>query len=436
MNLNKKAIYGTLVDNNSIVGGNPFISISGIHKNNKAYLNIDEDILSKHMLMSGGTGSGKTNAFYHIINQLRRRMTQDDLMIIFDTKGDFYDKFYNQNDLVIGNSRQYRNDSEKWNIFREILSDGWNRQEIENNIYELSWSIYREAIENSKEPFFPNAARDLFAGILLCLLETGETKEEFKKKNFYNIKLKQSLDSSNILQIKAMLDAHPRYSSIGSYIGDGKNGQSLGVYAEMIGTARKIFTGVFADRGSFSIRNYVRERGGKTLFIEYDLSMGDTLSPMYSLLIDLALKEALGRNSRVKGNIYLIIDEFKLLPYLQHIDDAVNFGRSLGLKVLAGIQSVNQMTELYGEYRGKSIIAGFSSVFAFRANDTDTRKFITDLYGDNYIIEQKKTLSNVISEEYKTAHVVEDWDLKNLKLGEAIIGLPFMEPFKFQFDKF
>ena len=49
---------------------------------------------------------------------------------------------------------------------------------------------------------------------------------------------------------------------------------------------------------------------------------------MYRLLIDLALKEALGR-SHSAGDVYMIIDEFKLLPKLQHIDDALNFGRSL-----------------------------------------------------------------------------------------------------------
>lgn len=77
------------------------------------------------------------------------------------------------------------------------------------------------------------------------------------------------------------------------------------------------------------------------------------MAPIYSLLIDLALKEVLGRGNQ-NGNVYMIFDEFKLLPYLQHIDDGVNFGRSLGLKIMAGIQSVNQMTEAYGEERGKT----------------------------------------------------------------------------------
>lgn len=50
-----------------------------------------------------------------------------------------------------------------------------------------------------------------------------------------------------------------------------------------------------------------------------------------------------------EGNVYLMCDEFKLLPNLQHIEDGVNFGRSLGVKIIAGIQSIEQLYEIYGE---------------------------------------------------------------------------------------
>ena len=51
----------------------------------------------------------------------------------------------------------------------------------------------------------------------------------------------------------------------------------------------------FDEKGMFSIRNFVRKKGGRILFVEYDISIGETLAPIYSLLFDLALKEALGR---------------------------------------------------------------------------------------------------------------------------------------------
>ncbi len=61
------------------------------------------------------------------------------------------------------------------------------------------------------------------------------------------------------------------------------------------------------------------------------------------MLFDLAIKKALSRNEgEVRGNVYFVADEFRLLPNLKHIADAVNFGRSLGVKFMIGIQNVNK----------------------------------------------------------------------------------------------
>ena len=69
----------------------------------RTYVRIDEELLSRHMMLLGGIGTGKTNAFYQIISQLRRGMTDQDVMIVFDTKGDFYQSFYRPGDVVISN---------------------------------------------------------------------------------------------------------------------------------------------------------------------------------------------------------------------------------------------------------------------------------------------------------------------------------------------
>jgi type IV secretory pathway TraG/TraD family ATPase VirD4 len=152
-------------------------------------------------------------------------------------------------------------------------------------------------------------------------------------------------------------------------------------------------------------------------------------------MFDLALKEALGRN-KAQGNVYMVCDEFKLLPHLKHIDDGVNFGRSLGVKVFAGVQSIEQLYEIYGPHRGRNIAAGFSSVYAFRANDTETRAFVSGLFGKNIVLEQYQMLDTRIVEEKRDGFTVEDWELISLKVGEAIVGLPFSQPFRFYFDMY
>ena len=72
----------------------------------------------------------------------------------------------------------------------------------------------------------------------------------------------------------------------------------------MYSVVRDIFIGVFNEKGGFSLRNFVRQKGERTLFIEYDLSIGNVLAPVYKIMFDLALKEALGQTKN-RGNVYV-----------------------------------------------------------------------------------------------------------------------------------
>ena len=91
---------------------------------------------------------------------------------------------------------------------------------------------------------------------------------------------------------------------------------------------------------------------------------------------------------------------------------------------------------MYKQEKGRNIAAGFSSIYAFKANDTSTRNFVTELFGKNILLEQYKTLDNKIVEEKRNGLTVEDWDMMDLKVGEAVVGLPFEKPFRFYFDMY
>lgn len=437
MAVGKNVIQGTSVSKNGlpITTDTPSLLLKGEFNGKPASFGLSEDIISKHMMLVGGTGCGKSTLFYHIVEQLKRKMTADDVMIIFDSKGDFYSKFFDKKDCVIGNSPQYIQQSERWNIFKEILADGWDERQYIMNTTEICKALFEERTKNnSNNPFFPNAARDLLAAILVTTIRLGEGEKKFVVENFYNNRIKEFLDSCSGLDICNYLDGFGDMRSVMSYI-EGDSAQSQGVLAEMFSVVRDVFMGVFCEKGKFSMRNFVRQKGGRTLFIEYDLSIGSVLTPVYKMLFDLALKEALGR-TKSQGNVYFICDEFKLLPNLQHIDDGVNFGRSLGVKVFAGLQSIEQLYEIYGQSRGKNLAAGFSSIIAFRANDVTTRDYISSLHGKNMVLEQYRMLNNTMVEEKRIGATVEDWDLNNLKIGEAIVGLPFSPPFRFYFEMY
>ena len=131
------------------------------------------------------------------------------------------------------------------------------------------------------------------------------------------------------------------------------------------------------------------------------------------------------------------MDELKLLPNLRHLEDGINFGRSLGVKILAGLQSIDQLNANYSnETKAKNAVSGFSSVFAFKQNDYSTREYVSKLMGKNMILESFSEANGSNHYEKREGFVVEDWDLTALSVGEAVVSLPSTPPFRFRFDLF
>lgn len=389
---------------------------------------LTEKLLSQHLMLVGGIGSGKTNTFNQMLQNIVPQLSSRDVMIIFDTKGDFYKEFYKPGDIVISNDGTACGSSgpDYWNIINEL--DG--TVGFKEDVIEISNALFAEKLKKAGDnAFFPQAAKDIMSAVLyhFALVKSrGTVKSD-------NYTLSEAMKKEGIDWYRSILSMYPNFSAMQSYIPPDAMGQALGVLAEMQQVVRSVFVGNFAKRGTLSIRNLVRNKGGKKIFIEYDIGIGGMLTPIYSLLFDLAIKEALCR-SKSDGNVFFVCDEFKLLPNLQHIDDAVNFGRSLGIKFMIGIQNVDQIIDIYGENRAKNIFSGFLNLLAFKVGDYSTRNYIKERAGEN----RKCTVykSTTVQETISTAHVVEDWDVANLKLGEAIVSLNSAEPFKFGFSEF
>jgi type IV secretory pathway TraG/TraD family ATPase VirD4 len=396
-------------------------------ENRKISIPLDDNLLSKHILFLGGIGSGKTNAIFQIISQLRKTMTPNDVMLVFDTKGDYYNEFYRDGDIVISNDEKATGSSgpDYWNIFREVGVD----DSIEENIIEITRTLFYEKVNKSNQPFFPNAAKDLLSAILLHFCRTNNTESA------NNAGLRSFLDRSPSAEIRAMLQLHEDLGAMVSYIADDRSPQTQGVISELQQVVREIFVGNFKQVGNISIREAIRGKGGRVIFVEYDLGIGNMLTPIYRLLLDLAIKEALCRK-KSEGNVWFIIDEFRLVPNLQHVDDGVNFGRSLGAKFIIGLQNIEQVFNAYGEPLALSILSGFMTTVAFRVNDATTRNFIQQYFGKNRKREayMSSVQSRGIVEQVRDANIVEDWDITSLEIGQAIVGLPGQEPFILRFN--
>lgn len=401
---------------------------------------MSEKIMSKHIMALGGIGAGKTNACYYVTEGILNGMTDQDILIIFDTKGDFFEKFYqrrNPRHIVIGNSPQYESISRYWDISGELEdTNGQFTINSELTAKEISKQLFNGR-ESESQPFFSDAAADMVAKTFCDFMRRYRNN----RKCFTNEELVKYFRCAAIKEYYDLTIRNPDFRSAQLYFGDPNKpmtAQALGVFGYINTMVNDLFVGIFAEKRNtqpFSMRRLVREKGGKVIFIEYDLSVGQVLGPIYGLLIDLALKEALGRSSGAKGNVYMMIDEMKQLPKMPHFGDGLNFGRSLGVKICAGLQSINQLYETYGEYGGKTLAAGFMNSFCFQTWDYETREYVSKRFGKNYQNISFRSMNEPINVQ-REGYTVEDWDIMNLNVGEAFINLVGERPFKFRFSNY
>lgn len=414
---------------------------------NERTFGLSDDILSKHLLLLGGIGSGKTNVFNFIIESLQESMTDEDIMIIFDSKGDYKRHFFDKNNskhVLLAHAEEYRGLSKSWNIFDELkdASGRFDEKTSSSVAKEISKQLF-VGRESSSQPFFVRAAADIVSKVFIHKIREKNSnviKQELTTADFVNY-----IQKATAVDYHKMLYKYEDFRSATTYLGVTKDGnmlgsQGLGVIAEINSMVNDMFSGSFAQdygNGSISMRDLVRKKQGKSVFVEYDLSVGITLAPIYRILFDLALKEALGGRKENRGNIYFIIDEASLLPNLIHLQDALNFGRSLGVKVIAGLQSITQLYDAYGEEKGKVIAAGFMNSFCFQTWDLESRQFISERFGANY-----QNLSYYYDGKpitlQREGNAVEDWDILHLEVGEAFVNLTLQKAvrFKYKFKKY
>ena len=395
-----------------------------------------DKLIETNILFLGGIGTGKTNAMKHLVRRFRDKNGADDLFVFFDSKGDFLRNFYRPGDAVISTAGAAGPGGVVWNVFRDLSGDPRQRSQ---EAFEIASTIFSDELESAAQNmFFATAARDVFAGVMEVMAASAPPGSALS-----NAELRQTLEGSaeellDLLQTSESLAGTARYL-------EGGESQVQSILAFLQPTLRKAFSGIFREPGDFSVRDFVRRRGGRALFIEYDISVGSGLLPVYRVLMDLAMKEALGFGrerlqamDRVPDSFYFALDEFVLLPRLSHVGDGINFGRELGLRFLVATQNVNQVFHGYPGGAGESILSGFGTVLAFRLADRVSRDLVRERYGTNR--KQISTYAPVRHEGVRQTvvegNVIEDWHLSGLHRGQCIALVPLEAPFLLQFAEF
>lgn len=420
---------------------NPFVAFQD-PKTNKLF-GMSKDMLAYGLLAIGAPGTGKTNFFNMVLDRLLAMMEPTDVIVIFDTKGDYLENFGkripDKEKIIIGNGEMYHNITAYHNIFAEIMPRGVDGKlvyitESDEDALELCEQLF-QTMNSETQPIFPAMAEQIVAAVMIYYMRTYWRSDQSKLNNQELISFfthSTNEDLKKILEFDYMADQR----SCIDYISN-KSNQTQGVNSYIGSMLKKMFVGPFAQADpsrEFSMKEVMGSAKKKVIFIEYDLRKGNLLAPMYGILIDRALVSALGGRQELKTNKYFFLDEMLLLPKVR-IAEALNFGRSQGVKVICGLQNTAGIEEQYGEAGARNILSSFQNMTAFRTNDFGSRQFVINRLGENYqnfsLSAQQQNL-NI----QRAGHTVEDWNLLKMMNGEAVVSLAGEAPFLFTMPRY
>ena len=406
-------------------------TIPGAAEPTQTALGFSDADLGRHILFLGGIGTGKTVGMQSLVASMRQAARPDDVFVFFDTKGDFHNAFYREGDatICVGNQSAFAG-SQLWNLFAELRD--LPKDELTDEVNEIAATLFESvaASAGDNNRFWSNMGQELFAGLLLTMARWERRSEE----SYSNLDLRAIADTWDLDRIRRVLAKFEDLRGTQQYIARDDSNTTNSVLIFLQQMLRQTFSSTFAQRGDFSVRRFIRSKGARALFLEYDVAHGATLTPIFRTLVDLVLKESLSRN-RAPGRVFVILDEFALLPQLRHIDGGLNFGRSLGLRFVVGTQNTGQILDAYGPGLGNSILSAFGTVFSFRLFDHASRDYVRDRFGTNrrLIRYDAAVRSRGIGEQLVDGSVVEDWDLTGLQVGHCIAALPDRPPVRFHF---
>jgi Type IV secretion-system coupling protein DNA-binding domain. len=258
-------------------------------------IGLNKESLSLGCLAVAAPGGGKTNLFDMILSRLLTDMDNQDVIIIFDTKGDYLAEFGSripeEERVVIGSGWGYRKITSYHNIFAEIMPRGVDGKLVytpDSDVDALEIAeLFFQQMHSETQPVFPAMAEQIVAGIIIYFMRRYWREDQSRLNNQELIHFFQSRTTE---ELKAVFeeDYMEDYKSCISYI-SGKGTQTQGVNSYIGAILRKMFIGPFAmadPAREFSMMHILTGRKRTVVFIEYDLKRGNALAPMYGILID------------------------------------------------------------------------------------------------------------------------------------------------------
>lgn len=320
-----------------------------------------------HFLLNGSTGAGKSVTLREMVNCIIKR---GDRLIIVDPDADMFSRFGKKGDILLN---PYDKRTQGWSVFNEIKADFDYRN--------FCGSMVPPAADKSAEEWNGYARVILESSMRVLKQEAGT----------------QTPSMDEVTRLATIVDVPTMKKKL-----QGTNAESMFVQGadKALGSARFVLNNrlpIFKEmpQGDFSIRDFLANGTGN-IYITWREDQATALKPIISAWIDIICSAMLSLEEDSNRSMWLFLDELASMDKIKSLVDALTKGRRKGLRVVAGIQSISQLKDIYGKEAATILMSCFRSLIVMGGSKTDaeTSEEMSKALGEHEVIRDNKNRSS------------------------------------------
>lgn len=357
---------------------------------------------TQHFMITGGTGTGKTNCLHLLLKQLRLNKHK---AIIVDTSGVFLEQYFNEATDILLNPLHPK--GSPWSPWAEGCND-FDYANLAESFIPASH------LEN--ENYWRQASKTLFISLLKKFSDTKKTSELVRWLEYENLTSLCKIVSGTKAAAHMDLSSEKTASSIRS----------------VASTFLESLENVTDTENPFSIREWITKNDSSCLFLQCAPGQRSLLRPLLAAWIASAIRGLLSLPIDLNRRIWFIIDELPSLQRVKDIETLLTEGRKYGGCAVLSLQSPAQIENIYGHDVRKTIFGNTATKIIFKERDPEIAAQISRSFGEKEIMEIQEGISYgahetrdsvSLSMQNKMRPVVSPTQLLELPVNTAYIKL-------------
>jgi len=405
---------------------------------------------TSHTLITGTTGSGKTNSFHVLLPQIRQR---GDRAIILDMTGDYVSTYYDEKTDIILNPLDTR--SLPWHPWADCHLDSHYDVLAESLIqpkggnHDPFWDKASRALLKTALRKYAYQKKDNIEELTTFLMNSSEKEFERFFKGTESANFASSNNEKTTHSIRSVLSSQIEgLRHLESSVPQKKSEDNA---TQNLPASEQLPPSEGAAETSFSIRKWITGdppsllhssgvtsrhsamRGGGWLFITARADQRQSLTPLISAWMDIAINALMVLPEDYTRRFWFILDELAALQNLPSLQRGLAEGRKYGGCFLVGFQSKPQLEEIYGRPAAETMLDLFNTKVFFRCTEPSTQSWISKVLGDKEETEPQENISYganstrdgvSLSRQTRQKSLILPTELSQLKDLECYVRLP------------